>query len=181
MKQRELNKIIKIVSLLIIAMFLLLGIQLILDVDWPASVIQAIPTQLLDIELELGEKIISDPNELIAYVGFENFGTDPALVSLNYIILNEFGEKFYNEFGEIIVYTESVITKKFDYLKLDPGKYKLVLKIEYGDGVTEEFEQNFEVRKSLIIKYFIYSLIGFFALILIFLIFYIKKSHKRKY
>jgi len=140
-----------------------------------------IPEQLLDIELELRDKIITNINKLNAIITFENFGTDPVTVSLNYIILNEFGEEVYNEFGEIIVYTESVVIKKFDNLKLDLGKYKFILRINYGDNITEEFEQEFEIKESIIGKYAIYGLIGFLVLILLSLIIlYILKKRKNK-
>ena len=129
------------------------------------EIIPTIPEQLLDIKFELEREIITDSKKLTAIISFENFGTDPVLVNLNYIILNEFGEEVYNEFGEILVYTESTIIKIFDNLKLSQGEYKLILKIEYAD-VVDEFEKNFEIKEDITRDYIIYGLIGFVLILL---------------
>lgn len=126
-----------------------------------------IPEQLLDVKLELVERIIPHSRELTALINFENFGTEPVPVSLTYTILNEFGEEVYSERGYVIVYTEKAVIKRFDNLVLNPGQYKLVLRIEYGDNIIEEFKQNFEVKEGIIIDYFVYSLLGTVAIIIL--------------
>ena len=107
-----------------------------------------IPEQLLDVKLEIEDKELYDPAELIARITFESFGRDPVLINLTYIILDEIREILFTETGNITVYTEKVLTKKFENLNLDTGKYSLVLKIKYYTNITDEFEQNFEIKRE---------------------------------
>ncbi len=126
--------------------------------------------------MDLENAIINIANKLTALISFENFGTDPVQVDLTYVILNELGEGVYSETGSTIVYTEIVIIKQFDNLRLDPGNYKLILNIEYGDGITEEFERGFEIKGD-IIQYFVYVAAFVFISILL-IVWLIKKSQK---
>jgi len=138
-----------------------------------------IPKQLLDVKLELEYGIISSSKELIAIISFENFGTDPAEVDLEYVILNELGEGVYSETGNITVYTVKTIIKQFDNLKLDSGKYKIVFKIEYGDNIRDEFGRDFEIKDEKI-EYFLYGLVGIFLVIHAFFLIFIFKALRKK-
>ena len=112
-----------------------------------------LPKQLFDIKLELENDIIYKPNEPTAWVTFESFGTEPAPVHVTYIILDELGDEIYSEIADLIVYTEEFIIKHFTDVYFNPGRYSLVLKINYAHNVKEEFRQDFEVRdKSLLIE-----------------------------
>ena len=123
-----------------------------------------IPEQLLDIKLVLDEKIISDSNKLTAWVSFENFGTEPIPIDLTYTISDNSGDKVYREDGNIVVNTENVIIKTFNNLNLNAGKYNLGLRVRYNINVIEEFEQGFEVKKSIIPGFYI--LVAFIVSIL---------------
>jgi hypothetical protein len=101
--------------------------------------------ELFDISFSLEERLISNANELIGIVTFESFGNVPTLVDLIYIILDEDGIEVYREIGDVTVTTEEVLRKTFKGLKLLNGKYTFVLGTLYGDGVSDEFRQEFEV------------------------------------
>ncbi len=136
-----------------------------------------LPAQLFDIKLELEKKIISEPNELTAWVRFESFGTEPTPADLTYTIMDEPGNVVYSETGDIVVYTEEFVIKKFDTLYLELGKYTLDLKIEYAN-VTEEFRQGFEVGEEK--RIWIYYLLGFIALVALFFFLYWWKRKRGK-
>lgn len=135
-----------------------------------------LPAQLFDITLRLEDDTISDSKELTAWVSFESFGTEPTPADLTYIILDESGNEVYSEIGDVIVYTEEFVIKKFDKLDLEFGKYTLDLLIEYAD-VTEEFKQDFEVKEQKIDE--VYYAVGFIALVVIFFVLMKKKEEKK--
>jgi len=151
-----------------------------------------IPERLLDIELELEDDIIytgdltgligleNIATKLKVIIFFDNFGDSPLPVDLTYIILNEFGEEVYNEIESITIFNNAIINKEFDNLNLASGKYRFISKIKYGDGLVEEFEQEFEIKESIIPENILYSLIGIFVLIIVLIIWFILRRKGRK-
>jgi len=151
-----------------------------------------IPERLLDIKLELGDDVIYTSrliglvglrnlvNRLTAIITFSNFGDLPLPVSLNYIILNEFGEEVYSETGNITIFTNAIINKEFDNLNLASGEYKFISRIRYGDGIVEDFEEEFEIRERVIPGYILYGIIGitFLVIILIIIWFILRKKER---
>src|SRR3989339_1717883 len=136
--------------------------------------------ELLDIILRLESREISHPQDLVALIDFESFGTIPANVSYKIIISNKDSE-LYSENGTLLVETRSVLRKTFDNLELGKGFYNLQLRVNYGDNLSEEFNTSFEVMKdfepfSKRFKDFIFNksfIIIFSLLIIFFLILYI--------
>ena len=107
------------------------------------------PEQLFGIRLKLENTIIENINELIALVNFENFGAFPTLVNLTFIIWNEYGGKVYEEKDEITVATKKILRWDFEGLdELPNGKYVAVLEVLYNVNVSNEFKQEFEIRKE---------------------------------
>ena len=107
-----------------------------------------LPAQLFDIKLEIEDSLIQSSDELSSRITFESFGRDPTAINLLFIILDENGGEVHREGGYLIVETEEVLIKKFENLNLDTGKYSLVLKIKYYTNITDEFEQNFEIKRE---------------------------------
>ncbi len=136
-----------------------------------------LPAQLFDIKLELEDNKISDSNELTAWVSFESFGTEPTPADLTYIILDESGNEVYSEIGDVVVYTEEFVIKKFDNSNLGFGKYILGLSIEYAN-ITEEFKQDFEIKERSMAG--AYYSIGFVALIALFFVLMKFESNRKK-
>lgn len=151
-----------------------------------------IPERLLDIKLELGDDVIyiggltglvglgNLVDKLTAIITFDNFGDSPLPVSLNYIILNEFGEEVYSETESITILTNAIINKEFDNLDLDFGKYNFILRIEYIGGIVEDFEEEFEVRRGIISGNILYGLVGILVFIILFIIWFILKRRKKE-
>lgn len=139
---------------------------------------ELIPEQLLDVKLEIEENIIFDVSELTAIITFESFGTNPVPIDLIYIILDELEQEVYSETDNVIVYIEEVVIKKFEYLGLatseqwglGAGKYTLLLRIKYYTNITEEFEQDFEIKKEIEIGLIPWFEVGYITLGLLTLI-----------
>jgi hypothetical protein len=105
--------------------------------------------QLFDITFDLNDKLLTENEDLIARVGFENFGAEPTPVNLFFTILNEDGDSIYEEEDSTIVETEKVFTKNFKYLKFEDGEYTLVLTTIYNVNVEDEFREKFIVKTQL--------------------------------
>jgi hypothetical protein len=109
---------------------------------------EGIPEQLFDISFDLDDSIIGSSDELSAVVTFENFGTEKTLIELRFIILDDEGNRVYEEEDDIVVETEGLLRKSFEGLDLDYGKYIIVLETLYGDNVFDEFRQDFEITRE---------------------------------
>ena len=109
---------------------------------------EAIIDSLFDIRFLLEETILTSSDELSAIVIFENFGLGATPVDLTFIILDERENEIYREKDSITVETEKVLRKSFKGLNLDAGKYSLILRTIYGANVTDEFRQDFEIKKK---------------------------------
>jgi len=105
--------------------------------------------QLFDITFELNDKLLTEDENLVAIVGFENFGGEPTPVNLFFTVLDEEGEEIYEEEDSTIVETEKILTKNFKYLKFENGKYTLVLTTLYNVNVEDEFREKFIVKRQL--------------------------------
>ena len=85
---------------------------------------------------------------MVAKVEFTSFGTVPTDVKLIYKIKNSNGEEVFSENGDTTVETEKLVTKDFKKLNLTDGKYTLFLTTIYGNNVTDEFKQTFEIKEN---------------------------------
>jgi hypothetical protein len=104
--------------------------------------------KLFDIILTINDAIISKSKDLVAKVEFTSFGTVPTDVKLIYKIKDSNGQEVFSEDGEITVETEKLVTKEFKKLNLADGKYNLFLTTIYGNNITDEFKQTFEVKEN---------------------------------
>jgi hypothetical protein len=109
----------------------------------PAS---QIPGNLFDIALTIESAVLNKSGDLIARTQFTSFGTLPTLVKMVYAVKDDRDLEVFTEKGEVTVETEKTVTKEFKNLNLGNGKYTLVLTTTYGNNVTDEFRQAFEVK-----------------------------------
>jgi len=141
--------------------------------------------ELLDIVLRLESREISSPQDLVALIDFESFGTIPTNVSYK-IIISDKDSEFYFEEGNILVETRNVLRKTFDNLTLEKGDYNFQLQANYDSNISEVFNINFKVLKdfepfSKRLKDFIFNksfIIIFSLLIIFFLILYIIRKKR---
>jgi hypothetical protein len=131
---------------------------------------EGIPAQLFDIKFELEENIIYSSDELSAVVTFENFGTEKTLVELMFIILDDEGNRVYEEGEDIIIETEGLLRKSFEDLDLDYGKYVIVMETLYGDDVFDEFRQDFEIERKEVVTCLRFNWISYLLLLIIFVL-----------
>ena len=115
----------------------------------PVSEIQ---NMLFDIALTIESAVLNKSSDLIARTQFTSFGTVPTLVNMVYRIEDAGGKEVFSENDEVTVETEQLVTKEFKSLALRSGKYTLILSTTYGDNVTDEFRQAFEVKGVAITK-----------------------------
>jgi len=108
----------------------------------PAS---EISNRLLDIALIVDKTQINNVSELTARVTFVSFGREDTPVEMTFTIVDEKGKEYYRSVDNTTVQTEGVFNKTFEGLKLDKGKYKLVLNTLYNTNIRDEFKQDFEV------------------------------------
>lgn len=108
---------------------------------------EQVPEELLDASITLEENVISSSEDLTARVFLESFGRKFVSARLIYVILDSEGNSVYDSFEETRIYTERVVTKRFDDLDLEEGNYVLNVNIEYA-GILEEFDQSFELKAS---------------------------------
>ena len=105
--------------------------------------------KLFDIILTINDIILNKSKDLLAKTEFTSFGTVPTTVKMNYRIEDGSGKEVFNDNGEVIVETEALVTKEFTKLDLKDGKYTLFLTTVYGENITDEFKQTFEIKKTL--------------------------------
>ncbi len=156
-------------------------------------IVEEIPEQLFDINLEIDDNTVGRAKDLLARAIFTSFGTVPTLVDLTFRILDKTGDEVYISKDKITVETEAVFTKEFKYLDLPAGRYRLELTTLYNIDVEDKFYADFEITGEiieeepaycpLIIKYWIWiSLIIFLGLViillLIILILLVHKQHR---
>jgi len=108
---------------------------------------EQIPEELLDASITLDENIISSSEDLTVRVSLKSFGRKFASARLIYTISDSEGNNIHSSFDEARIYTERVVTKRFEDLNLEEGNYILNVNIEYA-GILEEFDQSFEIRSS---------------------------------
>ena len=108
--------------------------------------------KLFDIVLTLESALLNKSSDLVARTQFTSFGTVPTLVNMVYRIENANGKEVFSETGEVTVETEQLVTKNFTNFNIGDGKYTLFLTTTYGDSVTDEFKQAFEVKGASSIK-----------------------------
>jgi len=145
----------------------------------PSTTPTATGFQLFDIALTIENAVLGASSELIARTQFTSFGTVPTPVNMVYRIEDAGGNKVFSENSEVTVETEQLVTKEFKNLELKGGKYTLILSTTYGDNVTDEFRQAFEVKgiSSNVIRIISIPIIAGLAVFGTFL--YIKRKHKK--
>lgn len=152
--------------------------------------------KVLDIIWDLNKKIIKNSSKLegvITFEGFENFSIP---VNLTIKILGVDEREFYNVQTSFVVAEKIFVWKFFEkeLENLSEGKYITILEVAYGEGVRDEFRQDFEVKYDFsynemvlngIIKYWKYMvMIICGCVVLIFLIWLIRgffSDDKKKY
>jgi len=112
----------------------------------PSTTPTATGVQLFDIALTIDSAVLGKSSELVARTQFTSFGTVPTLVNMVYRIEDAGGNKVFSENDEVTVETEQLVTKEFKNLEMKGGKYTLILSTTYGNNVTDEFRQAFEVK-----------------------------------
>src|SRR3989339_404557 len=141
--------------------------------------------ELLDILFRLETREISKPEDLVVLIDFESFGTIPAKIEYN-LIISQKNKEVYSEDGKLTVETFETLRKTFDNLILKKGFYNMQFNVVYGEGVSEDFNTDFEVIKSFsfvdrvkdfIIKYLTWPII---FLLILFIIIKLKRRFKKK-
>src|SRR3989339_473964 len=122
-------------------------------------------------KISLVQGTVKSPDELVAHVIFESFGTEPTPVNLKYAIINDVGDVVYLIEENTIVETEKILTRDFKSLVLDDGEYTLILTTLYNGDVEDEFRQKFVV-KNLDYSWMVWSS-GILNFILIFVLIYV--------
>ncbi|MFA5856935.1 MAG: hypothetical protein WC867_06250 [Candidatus Pacearchaeota archaeon] len=136
--------------------------------------------ELFDIEVGLSEEKIVESKDLTIYIRFVNFGEGPSRINIVYSIINSSGSEVYTGVDDKVVYTEDSIIKNFDFLRLEPGEYKITSSIYYGKNQTAISEKSFEIiGKSSYSGLISIVLFVFFVILFYFLInFFTKKNEK---
>ena len=141
--------------------------------------------ELLDILFRLETREISKPEDLVVLIDFESFGTIPAKIEYN-LIISQKNKEVYSEDGKLTVETSETLRKTFDNLVLKKGFYNMQFNVVYGEGVSEDFNTDFEVIKSFsfadrvkdfIVKYLTWPII---FLLILFIIIKLKRRFKKK-
>jgi len=127
-----------------------------------------LPKQLFDIKLELAHYNVYNPEDLVAWARFENFGTEPTPVNLTYIILDKKENVVYVREAYLVVETEEFVVEKFEEVDLKPGEYSILLRILYDVDIEDEFRQDFQVISRT--RTWIYIVLGFAVLTAFYLI-----------
>lgn len=107
-----------------------------------------IPGYLFDITLRLEQSVIPVGTPLIANTSYVSFGTLPTPVTADYEIRDARGTVLGITTQSFIVETERNETAEFATGTLAPGTYTLHLRVVYGAGTVEEFDQTFTVTSS---------------------------------
>src|SRR3989339_217622 len=141
--------------------------------------------ELLDILFRLETREISKPEDLVVLIDFESFGTIPAKINYN-LIISQKNKEVYSEDGKLTVETFETLRKTFDNLVLKKGFYNMQFNVVYGEGVSEDFNTDFEVIKSFsfvdkvkdfIVKYLTWPII---FLLILFIFIKLKRRFKKK-
>ena len=141
--------------------------------------------ELLDILFRLETREVSKSEDLVALIDFESFGTIPAKINYN-LIISQKNKEVYSEDGKLTVETSETLRKTFDNLVLKKGFYNMQFNVVYGEGVSEDFNTDFEVIKSFsfadrvkdfIVKYLTWPII---FLLILFIIIKLKRRFKKK-
>jgi hypothetical protein len=107
--------------------------------------------KLFDIILTINDTLLNKSKDLVATTEFTSFGTVPTSVKMNYRIEDSSGKEVFNDSGEVLVETEELVNKAFTKLDLKDGKYTLFLTTIYGENITDEFKQTFEVKENSVV------------------------------
>lgn len=134
------------------------------------------PSELFDITFELESYEFPTSGDLVAWIRFESFGTDPTPVNLTYTIYDKDNNPFFIKHDNLTVETERFIVQRFSSLRLKPGPYSLVLETFYGNDVEDVFKKEFKVRKETST---IFALIGFIFIALIMVMIYLYKINEK--
>src|SRR3989339_47256 len=141
--------------------------------------------ELLDILFRLETREVSKSEDLVALIDFESFGTIPAKINYN-LIISQKNKEVYSEDGKLTVETSETLRKTFDNLILKKGFYNMQFNVVYGEGVSEDFNTDFEVIKSFsfvdrvkdfIIKYLTWPII---FLLILFIFVKLRRRFKKK-
>lgn len=108
--------------------------------------------KLFDITLTIESATLNKSSDLVARTQFTSFGTVPTAVVMVYRVEDASGKEVFYEKGEVTVQTEQLVTKAFTNLDVGSGKYTLFLTTTYGNSVTDEFRQSFEVQGAATVK-----------------------------
>ena len=111
--------------------------------------VSEIGNRLFDIALIIDKPQITNVSELTARVTFVSFGREDTPVEMTFTIVDEKGKEYYRSVDNITIQTEGVFNKTFEGLKLDKGKYKLILNTLYNTNIRDEFKQDFEVVETV--------------------------------
>lgn len=101
--------------------------------------------ELFDVTVRLANEKLYSSRDLEAYITFENFGEGASEINIVYSIINEDKEEVYRGEDIMVVLTEDLVVKNFNFLNLPAGTYILKTEIFYGDNQTGESEQDFEI------------------------------------
>jgi len=82
---------------------------------------------------------------LVVRFSLESFGRRFVSARLVYTIVDSEGNSVYSDLDETRIYTERVVTRKFEDLDLKEGEYTLMIDLEYA-GIIEKFNQKFEIK-----------------------------------
>src|SRR3989339_98286 len=141
--------------------------------------------ELLDILFRLETREVCKSEDLVALIDFESFGTIPAKINYN-LIISQKNKEVYSEDGKLTVETSETLRKTFDNLVLKKGFYNMQFNVVYGEGVSEDFNTDFEVIKSFsfvdkvkdfIVKYLTWPII---FLLILFIFIKLKRRFKKK-
>ncbi len=149
---------------------------------------ETIPEKLFDITFEIKETILENAQDLESITTFESFGKVPTVVNLIFSIYDENQNKVYEKETELVVETEDFLNwYYYEIDDLEPGKYTAFLHTTYGDNVSDEFIQKFEIIKKQKdetaprkMNHGPYILLIAILLFLVFLIFLLNNKRKKK-
>ncbi|MBR9706006.1 hypothetical protein GOV14_03160, partial [Candidatus Pacearchaeota archaeon] len=105
--------------------------------------------ELFDVIINLLDKTIDRTWDLGVHAEFTNFGQGPSKIRIVYSIFNDTGDEVYRGIDDKIVYTEENVIKRFGFLDLPPGHYKVTTEIFYGRNQTAKSSDEFEMSANL--------------------------------
>lgn len=135
-----------------------------------------LPSQLFDINFELGKNVFQQSDVISARVMFDSFGRVPTPVDMTFTIVDAKNREVARSSDSVIVETTTLFTKNFDNLKLSPGRYALHLHTRYGAGVEDDFSYSFVVIAPARGEYEYPGIIAFLIIVLFALLTLFKKT-----